>query len=187
MAHLILLNGPSGIGKSTIAARYVDEHPGTLNLDVDRVRQLIGGWRSDFVGVGAIARTVAQAMLRTHLAGGRDVVMPQYLSSTAEVGEFEQVARAADAGFVEVILMADRDEAIARFLRGTDDEWRQEIQRIVVDDGGDASLRRLYDALLEGLSDRPGAVLVASSDGDVDGTYRDVLTALADDRPRSAR
>jgi hypothetical protein len=109
--------------------------------------------------------------------------MPQYLSSPAEVGEFEQVARGAGAEFVEIVLMADRDESVARFLRGTDDEWRQEIQRIVVDDGGDAHLQRLYDELLKGLADRPGAVLVASSDGDVDGTYRDVLTALADDRP----
>jgi hypothetical protein len=46
--RLIHLNGPPGIGKSTIAQLYVDEHPGTLNLDIDRVRCLIGGWRDDF-------------------------------------------------------------------------------------------------------------------------------------------
>ena len=31
------LNGPSGAGRSTLAQRYVDEHPGFLNLDMDVV------------------------------------------------------------------------------------------------------------------------------------------------------
>lgn len=48
MPRVIHLNGPPGIGKSTIAQLYVDEHPGTLNLDIDRVQCLIGGWRDDF-------------------------------------------------------------------------------------------------------------------------------------------
>ncbi|MCZ3389150.1 MAG: ATP-binding protein [Actinomycetia bacterium] len=178
MARLVLLNGPPGIGKSTVAARYADEHPGTLNLDVDRVRHLIGGWRTDFVGVGAIVRPVAEAMLQAHLAGNRSVVMPQYLGSTAEVGEFERLANSAGATFVEIVLMADRDESIARFLRCTDDEWRQEIQQIVVDDGGDAHLQCLYDDLLDGLADRPGAVLVTSPDGDADVTYERVMARL---------
>jgi MoxR-like ATPase len=34
-ARLVHLNGPPGIGKSTLAAVYADRHPGTLNLDVD--------------------------------------------------------------------------------------------------------------------------------------------------------
>jgi len=178
MPRLILLNGPPGIGKSTIASRYVDEHPGTLNLDVDRVRHLIGGWRTDFVGVGTIVRPVAQAMLRAHLVGGRDVVMPQYVGATSEVGEFERIARGDGAGFVEVVLMADRGESVERFLRGTDDEWRQEIQRIVLDDGGDTHLQRLYDELLEGLVDRPGALLVTSVEGRVDVTYEQVMAHL---------
>lgn len=178
MPRLILLNGPPGIGKSTIADHYADEHSGTLNLDVDRVRYLIGGWRTDFAGVGEIVRPVALAMLGAHLAGNRDVVMPQYLSSTAEVGEFERVARSAGAEFVEIVLMADRDDSIARFLRGTDDDRRQEIQSIVDDAGGDAHLRDLYDELLDGLDDRPHAMLVTSPDGDVDGTYKQVIVRL---------
>ncbi|MEJ7706101.1 MAG: hypothetical protein WKF82_13395 [Nocardioidaceae bacterium] len=46
MPRLIHLNGPPGIGKSTLAQWYVDNHPGVLNLDIDQVRCLIGGGAS---------------------------------------------------------------------------------------------------------------------------------------------
>jgi hypothetical protein len=51
MPRLIHLNGPSRVGKSTLARRYVDEHPGTLALDLDVLAGLIGGWREDFSAV----------------------------------------------------------------------------------------------------------------------------------------
>ncbi|MBA3302830.1 MAG: AAA family ATPase, partial [Acidimicrobiia bacterium] len=41
MPRLILLNGPPGIGKSTLAQRFVDEHPLALNLDLDAVRAML--------------------------------------------------------------------------------------------------------------------------------------------------
>ena len=36
--RLILLNGPPGIGKSTIAGRFVADHPETMLLDLDADR-----------------------------------------------------------------------------------------------------------------------------------------------------
>ena len=42
MATLVLLNGPSASGKSTLAARFIAEHPMALNLDVDVIRGLLG-------------------------------------------------------------------------------------------------------------------------------------------------
>jgi adenylate kinase family enzyme len=52
--RLIHVNGPPGIGKSTIARLFVDDHPGTLNLDMDHVRRLIGDWREDFLQAGEL-------------------------------------------------------------------------------------------------------------------------------------
>ncbi|WP_410647284.1 hypothetical protein [Amycolatopsis sp. cmx-4-54] len=37
MPRLSVLNGPPACGKSTLARRYAEEHPLTLNLDVDDV------------------------------------------------------------------------------------------------------------------------------------------------------
>jgi adenylate kinase family enzyme len=50
--RLIHLNGPPGIGKSTLARLYVGDHPGVLNLDIDLVRTLIGGWQDRFAETG---------------------------------------------------------------------------------------------------------------------------------------
>src|SRR6516165_7502307 len=103
--RLIHLNGPPGIGKSTLAQMYSDDHPGVLNLDIDQLRGMIGGWRERFGETGAIARPLALSMAGTHLRGGRDVVMPQYLGELAEIERFEAVAHDSGGAFCEVVLM----------------------------------------------------------------------------------
>ena len=42
--RLIVLNGAPGVGKSTVAQRYVDEHPFALDLEPERLRRQLGRW-----------------------------------------------------------------------------------------------------------------------------------------------
>ena len=93
MPRLIHLNGPPGIGKSTLAALYADRHPGTLDLDIDRLHALVGGWRDPENRTHDVLRPVALAMASAHLGGGRDVILPQYLGRIAEIEAFERAAR----------------------------------------------------------------------------------------------
>lgn len=110
MPRLILLNGPPGIGKSTLAQLYADDHPGVLNLDIDRLRTLIGGWRGRFTETSEIVRPIALSMAATHLRSGRDVVMPQYLGRLSEIERLEAVAQDSGAAFCEVMLMDTRHQ-----------------------------------------------------------------------------
>ena len=71
---------------SVLAQMYVDEHPCVLNLDVDQLRLLIGGWRERFAETVELVRAMAVAMARTHLSAGHDVGMPQYLGRLSEAG-----------------------------------------------------------------------------------------------------
>lgn len=181
MVRLVHLNGPPGIGKSTLAARYADESPGTLNLDVDLLHRLVGGWQDDANDTWPVVWTIVRAMAATHLAGGRDVVLPQYFSHIDEVVAFEELAHEHGATFREVVLLDDRDAAIERFYQrsnNSDDPWTRHHLRLIELDGGPVVLGTMYDKLLEILSRYPGAVVVPSVAGAVEETYRTLVDSL---------
>jgi hypothetical protein len=179
VASLVHLNGPPGIGKSTLSALFADRHPGTLNLDIDSLHRLVGGWQDTDGRTHDILRPVALAMASAHLAGGRDVILPQYLARLEEITAFEKVADAEGAGFREVVLLDERAGSVERFHRREDDsEWGRHNRRLVAANGGSAMLTTMYDQLLEVLEHRPSAVVVRSVPDAVEGTYAALLDAL---------
>jgi predicted kinase len=183
--RLIHLNGPPGIGKSTLAQLYVDEHPGVLNLDIDRLRPLIGGWRERFAETGAIVRPVALSMASAHLRGGRDVVLPQYLGRVSEIERFETVARDSGAVFCEVVWMDSRQRSLERFSRRGGNgkpSWHRYVQEIVERNSGQALLADMHDRLTAMLAARPGATIVPSAAGAIQQAYQ-ALTAVLGANP----
>jgi predicted kinase len=179
VARLILLNGMPGIGKSTIAARYVIDHPGVLNCDIDVLRTLVGGWQDDYDGSGRRIRTAALALMTAYLRAGDDVVLPQFTGRVGEVERFERAAISADGTFVEVLLTGEVEASVARFnARPTTDELHKIIHEMVAADGGDEGLRHIHAALLEVAVARPATRLVSTTSGDIDGTYAAVVVAI---------
>ncbi len=182
MSRLIHLNGPPGIGKSTLARRYVTEHPAVLNCDVDVLRTLIGGWDSDFQKAGALIRPAALAMIQAYLDSGHDVIFPQMLLDPDELARFQTCATKVGAEYIECVLMDTPHAAVERFHRrgATDpeDPWHSQVRAIVADEGGDAVLQRNYAALQALLEGRPDAIRIDSVDGEVERTYRALLQAV---------
>jgi len=182
MSRLIHLNGPPGIGKSTLARRFVDAHPGVLNCDVDVLRTLIGGWQSDFARAGALIRPAALAMIEAYLRDGNDVVFPQMLIDPVELARFEDSATSAGAHFVERMLMDTPTASVARFHRrgesGPEDPWHDHVRTIVAAQGGDAMLAHTHAALDHLLVERPDAVVVDSIEGEIEETYRSLIETL---------
>ncbi|HOQ53677.1 MAG TPA: AAA family ATPase [Micropruina sp.] len=181
MATLILLNGPPRVGKSTLAARYADLHPGTLCLDIDSLHYLIGGWRDIGAQVHDLLRPLALAMTHTHLAGGNDVIVPQYVADPDAVAAFELLAHRTGATFCEVVLMSTRDEAIERFADRPDDtEWAAHNRRLVADLGGPEFLGAMHDRLADHLGRRPRSIVIESRRDAIDDTFADLLRAVGD-------
>lgn len=182
MARLILLNGPPGIGKSTLAERYVDKHPGVLNLDIDRIARLIGGFRADFSIAITMARTLALDMASSHLQRGHDVIVPQFIGRVSELERFELGAADAGSSVSHVVLMDTLESSLSRFaLRRTTtrDGELASLPAYVERVGGDATLTRMYDGLADVVRARLTSVLITSEDGAIDQTYQLVATELA--------
>jgi predicted kinase len=170
---LIHLNGPTGVGKSTLAARYAAEHPLTLNLDADQVVRLVGGWQDNFFATVDLVRPLAITMATHHLATGHDVVMPQLITHRGQRTVFADAVTSAGAQYVEVVLLAPRDTAIARFT-GRDEP----IDAVVTALGGEALIHRVYDDFAAYLA--PGTTVIETGEHDVERSYEALLVALGE-------
>ncbi len=180
MARLILLNGPPGVGKSSVARRYIDDHPLAFCLEVDGIRRLIGHWQDRSTESGLFARKMALAMVDVHLHEGHDVVVPQYLGRPEFLDALEAAADEAAACFCEIVLMDTRENALARFhSRASDAELATHHREASEMIRGNAELMEMYDRLDLLLKTRPRARIIRTTHGDIAGAYESVLAAVA--------
>jgi membrane glycosyltransferase len=122
-------------------------------------------------------------MASTHLGGGRDVILPQYLARLDEIDAFEKVAHEQRADFREVVLLDEKAESVARFDRRRDDSaWGEHNRRLVALQGGPVMLAAMYDQLVEIVQLRPAAAVVRSEPEAVEDTYASLLQVLLQSR-----
>jgi predicted kinase len=177
--RLIHRNGPPGIGKSTVARRYVQDRPLAFCLDIDDIRREIGGWDTQVAESGYLARRMALVMLREHLSSGHDVVVPQFAIRQAFIAEMSALATDIGVAFFEVVLDDDLDSARSRFDARAGDPilggHHQEAVRQIERSGG---FTAMYEALddVRALADTR---VVTTTAGQVEGAYSSLLDVLS--------
>ena len=176
---LVVLNGPPGIGKSTLARRFVDERPLSLCLEQDVVRQLLGGWLTRETESGLQARSLCLAMARTHLLGGRDVIVPQFIALPDYLDQLAGIADEVGACYLELLLIDDAEAAERRFhARALDPLWQEHqrlAERFITDAGG---YSHEFERLMTGLIGRT-YIELRSTEVDLDGTYDELMRELS--------
>ena len=102
------------MGKSTLARRYVDDHPLALLLEIDELRTSLGRWQ-ELDESRLVARRLAVAMAEAHLRDGHDVVVPQYLGRVDFIESLAALAQRAGATFAELMLVDAEPAVLDRF------------------------------------------------------------------------
>lgn len=171
MPRLILLNGAPGVGKSTLARRWADEHGPALMLDIDIVRSLLGA-TDDITASWLAARALALAMAERHLHDGLDVIVPQYLGRPEFIERLRSVVGATESTFTHVVLVIGARAGEARFVA------RGDVPQLV---GADETYPEMHSRL-EALRPSLSGVVPVDAGGDADATYAALCEALANGR-----
>jgi predicted ABC-type ATPase len=191
VARFIHLNGPPGIGKSTVASAFADRHPGVLNLDIDQIATLIGGWRDRFSESFNAGILLAAAMARVHLINGHDVIMPQMMTSlnAGELADFEAAAVAANAEYCQILLIASVESSVERCMeRAKGGDPRQDvISKVIEENGGRDFVRKLHSQVTQFAAGRQLRAVIDCERLTVEGTCQAVEAALRPARTVSGR
>ena len=182
MTRLVHLNGPPGVGKSTLARLLAADDPRALVLDVDLVVAMVAGWRDDFWGTLPLARRLAAAMAAEHLAAGHDVFLPQLVTDEEEVAPYLSAVQRLGAAYVEVVLSGDLRTAVGRFTaRASDpaDPVGRQVADAVTAGGGERLHAKIHDDLARYLSRRGASIVLDTVGRTPVDLRREVLAALA--------
>jgi broad-specificity NMP kinase len=118
---LILINGPAGVGKTTVAKKLHESLSFSFLLDLDNQRDFISHWRDDREKARILSFDIALALAETCLKDGVDFISGKAMFDTVLKGQeknpidmFIDLGRKYGAEVYEVMLWADKDTVLER-------------------------------------------------------------------------
>jgi len=174
---LILLNGPPGIGKSTLSKRYTDNHPMTLNIDIDHIWWMMGQWQESRPESEEQKFVLANALVDAHLSQGYDVIIAQHVATTGYYKKLESIVDKYRAKLIEITLLCSEKDAVQRCIdRGLKAGYKNGFRPggILESEGGANKLKAMYREMINEVSNRQSMHYIESVYGDEDATNEEL-------------
>lgn len=111
---LIIINGPSGVGKSTLTKMLHQEMPKSFLLDMDAMRRYMNGYREFADESRALSYAICHGIVRTCLERGHDVILDRLMLTSEVIDPFRSIANELGAEIHEFILWAPKDVCFGR-------------------------------------------------------------------------
>ncbi len=111
---LIIINGPTGVGKSTLAARLHEEMPSSVLLDIDELRRTIPNYRERGEESLRLAYDMAAGAIGNAHQAGKDVIVDKTIGDESIFERFMEAAREHGAEAYEFLLFGSKDSVQAR-------------------------------------------------------------------------
>jgi predicted kinase len=159
---LILINGPAGIGKSTIAQKVHPALPLSFLLDIDAQRRYISGYREHRKESGELVIKLSLAMVEDYLQNGHDVVIDKFLTDAKISESFLELGRKYNATVFEFVLNADKETLIAR----ANERGFREGSMLTPE-----KVPEFWEAMQNYIKSRPQAIVVDTMTMNADNTF----------------
>lgn len=175
---LILLNGFAGIGKSTLAKRYIADHSLAMSIEEDELIGMLGQWADHEDQARVYVLDFIKSIARLHLQNKQTVLIPHLLTNAAFAEDLESIANECDAKYFEIYLSVEKDEAFARlFERGT---WG-EAGAPPITKKDLPIMEEKYSLMTEATAKRSSMIAIKPEIGKIEQTHAALLKALEKD------
>src|SRR3989344_4880700 len=111
---LIIINGPCGIGKSTVAKRLHDALALSFYLDGDAQSRYISHYKEHDIERREITRAVCAGIIEACFKVGHDVIVDKMMFDQSVLNAYYQIAQKYQADVSEFILWAPKDLIMSR-------------------------------------------------------------------------
>ena len=111
---LIIINGPTGIGKSTVSKLLYEQNPKSFLLNIDEVRRNISHYAEHREESLALSHAISRSMIRTVFENGKDVILEKCMIRAGVIDGYRAVAEEFSAEIHEFILWAPKEFVMER-------------------------------------------------------------------------
>lgn len=163
---LIIINGPSGVGKSTVAVQLHKDIPLSLLIDIDAWRRNISGYREHREESLALAYQFTISVVDSYLKSGNSVIIDKaILGNNSMLDALVTLGKQHNAEIYEFVLFADKEKVLARA-----DERGFRAESLLTRE----KVEELWEKASKLMDERPDAVSIETNNIHQDDVYRTV-------------